>query len=391
MPWKATCVMDQRLKFLAACLEQEASMAELCRQYGISRKTGYKWLARYREEGAGGLVDASRAPLSHPLAMAPALADLLLAARAAHPTWGPRKLLAWLARHDPEQVWPAASTVGDLLRRAGLVIARHPRRRASPGQPLLAPVDPNQTWCADFKGWFKTGDGRRCDPLTLTDAATRYLLRCQAVAKTDAAHVRAIFDAAFREYGLPLRLRTDNGAPFASTGLGGLTSLSVWWLRLGIVLERIAPGHPEQNGRHERMHRTLKRETASPPRASLRAQQQCFEQWRRQYNEERPHEALGQRPPAELFQPSPRAYPRPLAEALYPDEWRTRSVRGAGQMKWKGQDVRITGALSGERIGLEAVGDGVWRIYFLHQPLGYFDERDLSVRPLTRPPKHLRL
>lgn len=391
MPWKATCAMDQRLKFLAECLNKEESMAEICRHYAISRKTGYKWLTRYQEGGAEALAERSRAPLTHPMAIEPAMAEVLLLARGKHPTWGPRKLLAWLARRQPDRVWPAASTVGDLLRGAGLVIARRPRRRAAPGQLLRVPIDPNQTWCADFKGWFKTGDGQRCDPLTITDQATRYLLRCQAVAKTDGIHVRAIFEAAFREYGLPQRLRTDNGAPFASTGLGGLTLLSVWWIRLGIELERIAPGHPEQNGCHERMHRTLKRETASPPQASLRAQQQCFDQWRYQFNEERPHEALGQRPPADLFQPSPRSYPRRLVEVSYPDDWVSRAVRGSGQMKWEGHDVRITGALSGERIGLEPLDDGIWRIYFLHQALGYFLERDLTVRPLNRPPKQPKL
>jgi putative transposase len=391
MPWKATREMDQRIQFIADCLKQEVSMAELCRHYGISRKTGYKWLGRYEAGGPGALEECSRAPLTHPLAITSEMAEALLAARGEHPTWGPRKLLAWLGRRRPAQLWPAPSTVGDLLRRNGLVALRRPHRRAAPGAPLLVATQANQTWCADFKGWFRTGDGQRCDPLTVSDASTRYLLRCQAVPKTDGTHVGAIFEAAFREYGLPLRLRTDNGAPFASTGLGGLTSLAVWWIRLGIVLERIAPGHPEQNGCHERMHRTLKHETASPPKTSLRVQQRCFDAWRHQFNHERPHEALGQRPPGDLYEPSPRSYPRRLAEVDYPDDWDSRAVRGCGQMKWGGHDVQISTALVGERIGLEPVGDGVWRIHFFHQPLGYFDERTLTVRPLSRPPKRTQM
>lgn len=385
MPWKETCVMDERVAFIAACLAAEESMAELCRSRGISRKTGYKWLERYRDGGTEALVEHSRAPLTHPHAIGPEMARLLIEARMRHRNWGARKLLAWLAGRHARSDWPAPSTVSDLLKNSGLVNARRRRRHATPaGGPLIAAHGPNETWCADFKGCFFTGDAGRCDPLTISDAHSRFLLRCQAVAKTDGEHVRAIFEACFRQFGLPVSLRTDNGPPFASTGLGGLTRLSVSWLRLGIRLERIEAGHPEQNGRHERMHLTLKQDAACPPARTLRAQQRQFDRWREEYNNERPHEALGQRPPAEFYAPSPRPYPARLEEIEYPDDWTSRSVRKAGQMKWDGHDVRVSRALRGERVGLEPVGDGVWRVHFAHLVLGMFDERELRIRPLKR-------
>jgi transposase InsO family protein len=381
MPWKETCVMDERMQFVAACLAGEESMAELSRRFGISRKTGYKLLSRYEEEGPEGLVDRSRAPHYQPHAIGEAMQGLLLSARAAHPTWGPRKLLAFLQQRHCRADWPAPSTVGDLLRRHGLVASRRRRRRpqATPTD-LQTPCAANQLWCADFKGWFRTGNGRRCTPLTITDAHSRYLLRCQALGlRTHEALVRPLFEATFREYGLPQAIRTDNGPPFASLGLGGLSALSVWWICLGIMPERIAAGHPEQNGRHERMHRTLKAETAKPPAQTRRAQQGRFDAFQREYNEIRPHEALSQRPPAHLYCASNRAYPSRLKEIVYPDDWATRAVRPNGGMKWYGHEVHISDALVGQRIGLEPVQDGVWRIYFAHLALGLFEERMLRV------------
>jgi putative transposase len=384
MPWKVSCVMDQRMRFISACLAGEESMAELCRRFGISRKTGYKLLRRYKREGPAGLKNRSCAPHHVANAIGEEMQAVLLNARAAHPTWGPRKLLAWLQRTDVRAVWPAPSSVGDLLRRHGLVVLRRRRRRptATPTN-LQSPSAANQVWCADFKGWFRTGNGRRCTPLTITDAHSRFLLRCQALGlRTDQALVRPIFEATFREYGLPHAIRTDNGPPFASLGLGGLSALAVWWIRLGITPERIAPGHPEQNGRHERMHRTLKAETVQPPAQTRQAQQRRFDAFRYEYNELRPHEALSQRSPAQLYSTSPRPYPSRLEEIAYPDDWATRAVRGCGQMKWAGHDVRISAALVGQRIGLEPVNDGLWRIYFAHLALGLFDERTLHVSPL---------
>ena len=383
MPWKVTCVMDMRRELVEEWLSGTWSVAELGRCYGISRKTVYKWLERYAEEGEAGLADRSRAPLHQPNAVAPAVENAILAARRKHPTWGPRKLRRRLERVGAPGALPATSTIGEILRRHGLVERRRTRSHATPSaSPLGHCQAVNQVWCADFKGWFRTGDGERCDPLTIMDAHSRYLIRCQAMTPaTDGEAARGVFEAAFREFGLPAAIRTDNGPPFASTGLGGLSRLSVWWLRLGIRLERIRPAKPQDNGRHERMHRTLKAETAAPPRHSLRAQQRAFDAFRREYNEERPHEAIALETPGSLYHPSPRPYPERLPAApSYPDDWPIRRVRGCGQMKWGGRDVQVTAALVGEAVGLEPVEKGVWNVFFGPLWLGVFDERKGQVR-----------
>jgi hypothetical protein len=244
----------------------------------------------------------------------------------------------------------------------------------------------NAVWCADIKGWFRTGDGNKCTPLTISDGYSRYLLRCQGLdGSTGWVTVQPLFIATFREYGLPAAMRTDNGSPFATTSLGGLSALAVWWLRLGIRLERIEPGQPQQNGRHERMHRTLKEATANPPQGNLRSQQAAFEKFRREYNEERPHEALGQRPPAEFYAPAEREYPERLPEQRgYPDDWEKRRVRKGGQIKWRGKDVRLSHALWGQEVGLKPVGDGEWAVYFESLELETFEERTGRVRPVKR-------
>lgn len=256
---------DERVNFVREVEAGEESIADLCRVYGVSRKTGYKWWARYEREGVAGLADRARAPRRHPNAVGADKEAAILALRAQRPTWGERKLHAFLERQHPEHAWPSPSTIGAILKRHGLTYARRRRRHATPSSTLSDATAPNLVWAIDFKGHFRTGDGVRCDPLTISDTASRYLLRCQAVERPDYAHVRPLLEATFREYGLPRALRSDNGPPFASLALGGLSRLSVWFLRLGVVPERIAPGHPEQNGRHERLHRTLKKETASPP------------------------------------------------------------------------------------------------------------------------------
>lgn len=244
----------------------------------------------------------------------------------------------------------------------------------------------NEVWCADFKGWFRTQDGRPCYPLTITDGHSRFILRCQGLfPKTDFEAVKPLFEATFREYGLPAAMRTDNGPPFATTGLYGLSRLSVWWIRLGIRPDRIRPGKPQENGRHERMHRTLKAETANPPRQNRRAQQKAFDRFRDEFNNERPHEALGQQTPASHYQASPAAFPNRLPERqTYPDQWHTRKVRGGGDMKWGGHDVYITQALTGHHIGLEPIEDGIWKIYFADVPLAIFDEKTLRVKRLDK-------
>ena len=294
MPWKVSGVVEKRKQFVAEYESEQWTMTELCRLYGITRPTGYGVLQRYAEQGEAGLEERSRAPRWHPNQTAPEIEEQVLELRREHMRWGPRTLRARLQRLHPEVSWPAASTIGSLLEGEGLTRHRPKRRKVAPyTEPLAAATAPNRVWCADFKGWFRTQDGKRIDPLTISDAHSRYLLRCQAVEATDTARVQAIFEAAFRECGMPEAIRSDNGPPFASRAIAGLSRLAVWWMKLGIVAERIAAGHPEQNGRHERMHRTLAEETASPPAANRRAQQRAFDRFRRVYNEERPHQGLG--------------------------------------------------------------------------------------------------
>lgn len=374
--------MDERLQFVAECLRLERSMAELCRAYGISRKTGYKVLGRYGADGPRGLQDRSRAPHQHPNAVAEELVSAVLALRVRHPRWGPRKLRARLQREAPTGRWPAASTIGDLLQRHGLTVPRRRRRRAAPAtDPLRGCVAPNDVWTADFKGWFRTGDGARCNPLTLSDGVSRFLLRCQALTPPDEARVRPLCEAAFREYGLPGAIRSDNGPPFASVAAGGLSRLAVWWIKLGIRPERIRPGHPEDNGRHERLHQTLKAETATPPASTLRAQQQRFDRFRREYNEERPHEALGQHPPAAVYTPSPRPYPERVREPEYPDDQLVRRVRHNGEIKWHGRLIFVSQCLAGEPVGLEEFDDDRWLVRFGPVALGWLDARRDRLHP----------
>src|SRR5713226_6487547 len=326
MPWKASSVMEEKVRFVVEYEQDNYTMSELCQHYGIARETGYVWLRRYRERGVEGLGELNRAALRHGNQTPPETEEAVLELRQAHMRWGPRKLKRVLERDQAHQRWPAASTIGELLKREGLVVARKKRRRTEPYTEPLAHADgANRVWCADFKGWFRTGDGERIDPLTISDAHSRYLLRCQAVEKTDTARVQSIFEAAFREYGMPAAIRTDNGAPFATRALAGLSRLAVWWIKLGIVPERIEAGHPEQNGRHERMHRTLKQETADPPAANRRKQQRALDRFRQEYNEVRPHEALGMRTPAEVYEPSARKFPEQVPEPEYPANMLVRS------------------------------------------------------------------
>ncbi len=353
MPWQRTEPMDERLSFIVSWREDGVSMAELCRRSGVSRKTGYKWVDRYEAAGLAGLQERSRAPLRHPHQVVPAIAEAALGVRRSHPSWGPRKVRAWLMAHDPALAWPAASTLGALFDEAGLTVPRRRRERVPPRTAPFAGCDgPNAVWTADFKGWFRTEDGSRCEPFTLLDGWSRYLLRCQAVRRADTATVRGILEAAFREYGLPEVFRSDNGAPFAGRGAGGLSRLSVWLIKLSVRPERIDPGSPEQNGRHERMHLTLGQETANPPAASLRAQARRFAAFRRCYNEERPHEALCQQPPGRQYRASARGYSGRLCSPEYPEAATVRQVRSNGEIKWRGERVFLGEPLVGEPVGL---------------------------------------
>ena len=387
MAWKETSVMDERMKMISDYLRDEYCLSELAEQYGVSRKTVYKWIGRYEAGGGGALIDQSRAPRRHPNAVDGEVERELLQLKARHSLWGAPKLRCKLMAIVGATRCPAESTVSEILRRHGLSRTAKRRRGAVPSQtPFGNCQAANAVWCADFKGWFRTGEGSKCTPLTISDGHSRYLLRCQGLGgQTGMVTVQPLFVATFREYGLPGAMRTDNGPPFATVGLGGLSALAVWWVRLGIQLERIEPGQPQQNGRHERMHRTLKEATAKPPRANLRAQQKAFDEFRREYNQERPHEALGQKPPAEFYQPSLREYPERLPEQRgYPDAWEKRAVRKGGQMKWKGKDIRLTEALWGQQIGLKPIGEGQWEVYFENLKLGVFDEEARRVRGVER-------
>jgi transposase InsO family protein len=380
--------MEERIKFIGHYLEGELSMAALCREYGISRKTGYKLIGRFFEDPVDGLKDRSRAPHHHPNAVSALTEEAIVSARCRHPTWGPKKLRAWLERRDSSRRWPAASTIGEILGRRGLSVPRRRSRKAVVyDKPFVGCDLPNAVWSADFKGWFMTGDGLRCDPLTISDNYSRYLLRCQAMVSPDYLHVQPVFEAAFREYGLPVAIRTDNGAPFATTTVGGLSRLSIWWIKLGIVPERIVPGHPEQNGRHERMHRTLKKETATPPKRTWQAQQRAFDRFRREYNQERPHEAIMMKTPSCLYLSSPREYPLILPEMIYPDNMLIRSVKSQGDISWKGRHVYLSETLAGEQVGLKPVADRFYDIYFGPVRLAQLDIYEKRLKHLPRKTK----
>lgn len=378
MPWEVNEVKKERARFVSEWESQDWSMAELCRDYGITRKTGYKWISRYEEEGPDGLGNQSRAPHRHPNQTSEEVEQAILKLREEHRCWGARKIRARLERQaEKEGPVPAASTIGAILKQYGLTVGPKKRWRAERSkQPLAEAGAANAVWCIDFKGWFRTRDGKRCDPLTLTDRYSRYLLRCQRVGAADTMHTRAVLEGAFSEYGLPERIRSDNGAPFGSNGRGGLTALAVWWMRLGIQPERIQPGKPQQNGSHERMHLTLKQETALPPAGSARSQQQRFDEFRQEYNHQRPHEALEMSTPAEHYQRSLRPYPRRLPEPEYRDGWEVRTVGRSGQFKLWSDEVFVSHALAGQSIGLQPLTAGqerYWKVYFMSHDLGVLD------------------
>jgi transposase InsO family protein len=379
-----TCAVDERMRFVIAAEKHEESFAALCRRFSVSRRVGYKWLARFRDASAEGLLDRSRAPLHHPHAIADGIAEQCLAVRRKHPSWGPLKVRAWLERKTPATEWPASSTIGALFDREGLTVKRKLRRRGPPSSAPFAHCEAaNDVWCIDFKGWFLTGDGKRCEPLTVTDACSRYLLRCQALARTDTGHVWPVLDAAFREFGLPHYMRSDNGSPFASRGAGGLSTLSVRLIKAGVVPERIAPGKPQQNGRHERMHLTLLQDTANPPADSLRQQLKRLRDFQRLYNEERPHQALGNATPADHYMPSPRRFDGVLREPEYDAGLKVRRVRHNGEIRWRNDTIYVNQALIGEPIALEENATG-WTVSYGPIVLGTIAHKDDRLRK----PKH---
>jgi putative transposase len=373
--------MDQRVALIADWLKDEWTMTELAARYGVSRKTAYKWVERYDADPERGLAERSRAPHRHGRRIDAATEAAVVAMRRTHPRWGPKKIRAVLVERAPDQAWPAVSTMGEAVRRAGLIQPRPRVRYTLPlTQPLAAAVAPNDVWSADFKGWFRTGDGTRCDPLTVTDACSRFVFCCRILPPTGAA-VRPWFERLFREYGLPGALRTDNGPPFATQGAAQLSHLAVWWLKLGIALDRIDPGHPEQNGRHERFHLTLQQETTSPPAETSAQQQRRFDRLRRIFNTERPHEALGQQPPSRVYVPSRRAYPSRLADPWYDATHEVRRVKPTGWIKWQGERIFVSEAVRGELVGLAETERGDWLVRFMQLELGRIDRRTRQFTP----------
>lgn len=367
--------MDQKTLFVADCARGTHSFSALCQRYGVSRRSGYRLLDRFAHEGPGGLVERSRRPKHSPGATSARVITAVLALRRRY-GYGPKKLLELGRESDPALPWPAPSTVAAILHRHGVVRRRRRRRPLGhPGRPTTVAAAPNDIWTADFKGHFKTFDGVYCYPLTILDDYSRFLLRCQGLLAPTQVAARRVFERLFREYGLPTIIRTDNGVPFASCAGGRLSTLSVWWIRLGIYPELIQPAHPEQNGRHERFHRTLKAATAIPPAATLAAQQQRFVRFREEYNTVRPHEALHQRRPAALYHPSPRPFPRDLPELEYPKHFELRYVSRNGGIRWERRWVNISHVLAEEFVGFEPMAEGIWDVWFGPVWLGRFDER----------------
>ena len=376
MPWSHTSPMNEKTQFVADYLRQTINMTELCDHYGISRKTGYKWIDRYLIHGPQGLEEGDRAPHTCPHKTPDALEQLIVEARRLHPNWGARKLLTLLSNRHPSFSWPARSTVNDVLNRHDLIREkRHSRKLGHPGKPTQHMDAPNQTWAADFKGQFKTGNGRYCYPLTITDGYSRFLFESRALLTTALVPSKAVFTDVFKEYGLPERILTDNGTPFASNALGRLSKLSAWWIRLGIYPVLIEPGKTQQNGRHERMHRTLKAETTRPPAGDHRAQQKKFNRFIDEFNNERPHEALDMNTPAEFYEPSRREMPTKIPPLEYPDRFIKRLVSASGAMRWHSVSVPVSTACSGEYVGLEEIDNGVWNVYFGHKKIGRLIEK----------------
>src|SRR5262245_5931864 len=385
MPWQELSPVDLRMRFIADWQTGCWTMTELCADYQVSRKTVYKWIDRFEVGGPQGLHDRSRRPHTHPHTTAAAVMALVLAARRRHPRWGATKLLKVVSQRHPEiATWPSRSTVCAHLAAHGLVVPRPARQRRHAPPTVLPPITrANEVWTTDFKGEFRTADRAYCYPLTLRDGWSRFVLRCDALNSRSYQVTRPQFERAFAEYGLPERIRSDNGGPFASTGLARLSRLSVWWMRLGLVPERIALGHPEQNGSHEQFHSVLKAETARPPAAHARAQQRRFARFCREYNHERPHAALALDVPAQHYQPSPRPLPRTLPALAYPGHFEIRRVSAVGTISWRDRPLFLSEALAGHPIGLEEVDDGWWTLYFATIALARYDERQRRVHPVA--------
>ncbi|MBW1854160.1 MAG: transposase [Deltaproteobacteria bacterium] len=382
MPWKESCVMDQKIRLIGDWLSEEYTVTELSAIYQVSRNTVYKWVERYQERGLDGLNDLSSAPINHPNETRSEIIEKIIQMKLANQKRGPKKIIAKLQGYWPDETWPAISTTGEILKRQGLVKPRKRKRRVQPySEPFIGCDEPNKVWSADYKGQFKTGDGKLCYPLTITDNYSRYLLQCRGLSHPSHEQTQPWFEWTFREYGLPEAIKTDNGTPFASVGLGGLSRLSVWLIKLGIRPERIEPGHPEQNGRHERMHLTLKEATMDPPKRNMAKQQEAFEEFNYDLNYERPHEAIGQKVPGSIYYPSDRAYPKRIPEIEYDGDVIVKKVRHSGELYWKGKFIHVSQALAREPISLKQIDEHLWEISFSFYSLGILNEQKGKVIP----------
>lgn len=381
MPWQESDCCKARRQFLNAWLTSCYSMTHLCDTFEISRKTGHKWVNRFKAEGMNNLEDRSRAR-HHQAHRTPAeIIQALIDTKLSFPDWGPRKVIHYLKNTRPQTTWPAHSTAGDILARQGLVKHRGNRRYKSPARtaPLKHATASNRVWSVDFKGDFLLGDGKRCYPLTVFDNYSRYLLECKGLYAARTAPVITTFDRLFREYGLPDHVRSDNGSPFASTRIGGLSRFGLWLLKRGITPERIQPGQPQENGRHERFHRSLKAAVCAPPKGNLSAQQRAFNRYQFEYNQYRPHESLNDTPPALHYTPSARTYTGKESDFKYPDNYEVRKVRADGNIKWHRAPIYVANLLAGEFIGFEQIDDSCWMVYLSTVKLGILDERQKKI------------
>jgi putative transposase len=384
MPWKECHTVEERLRFIARLLDGE-KMAGLCREFGISRKTGYKIYSRYKDCGIDGLTDRSRRPYRQANQLPMQIEKLIVGLKKTYPHWGAPKIREKLRRLYPDMHCPAISTVHAVMDRHGLVTRRKRRRYKAKGTALAHVTDPNELWCADYKGEFMLADRRYCYPLTITDYASRYLITCDALSTTKEVYAFSVFERAFKDFGLPKAIRTDNGIPFSCcNALYGLSKLSVWWLRLGINIERIKPGHPEQNGRHERMHLTLKKEATRPAADNFLQQQARFDDFIDYYNTDRPHQALNMQMPGELYKKSPRPY-QGLGDLEYPFHDRTALVTNCGRICYKRRKINISTVFAGQRVGIKQMTNSVWLVSFMQYDLGYFDAETVRLEPIENP------
>lgn len=385
MPWRKTQPMDQKIRLIADWKELEYHITDLAKLYEVSRKTVHKWVRRYEEEGIDGLKEKSRAPINSPNKTKESIIKALIEEKCNHRNWGPKKITAFLRRRYPKEYWPAASTTGEWLKKAGLTGKRKKRSNVpSYSEPFSKCNLSNDVWSADYKGQFRTKDRRLCYPLTISDNHARYLLECKALEGPRYRETKLVFETVFKQYGLPSAIRIDNGTPFAGRNVTGLSRLSMWWIKLGIIPERIDKGAPEQNGRHERMHRTLKEETVNPPAINLKYQQEKFDWFRVEYNEDRPHEALGQEPPISVYKRSEREYTEKPFIPEYDLDFYVRCVKRGGEIKFKGNLYFLTEVLGGERVGLKEIDEDKWQINFGFQPIGTLNLRKKRIEPIEK-------